>query len=88
MIVQVIHKEEIPNFKFAAVHVENQAELKRQLQSAMRLGNEFKSKTKITFMTLDGPKSVETTVWTVTDLYIQIKSGVVIPLGSLLKIEY
>ena len=63
-------------------------ELQNKLKSALRLGNEFKSKATITFQTLDGPKRVETTVWTLTDDALQIKNGIVLPLVSLLDIDY
>ncbi len=55
---------------------------------AQRLGNEFKSKTTIVFNSEDGPLRVETTVWSATDKYIQIKSGILIPLASIIHVEF
>ncbi len=86
--VQLIPKEDIPKYKLTKASEDHTASLRDKLRSALRLGNEFKAKTTITFQTLDGPKRVETTIWTVTDDAVQIKNGVVLPLGSLLDIDY
>jgi hypothetical protein len=40
----------------------------RMLYMAMILGNGYKSKVKITFHSIDGPRTVETTVWATTDM--------------------
>lgn len=86
--VELIAKEDIPKYKVTKAAADHSIELRDKLQAALRLGNEFKAKATITFQTLDGPKRVETTVWTVTDDALQIKNGVVLPLGSLLDIDY
>ncbi len=86
--VEIIPKEDIPKYKLAKASEDHTMELRDKLQGALRLGNEFKSKATITFQTQDGPKRVETTVWTLTDDALQIKNGVVLPLGSLLDIDY
>ncbi|SEL04961.1 hypothetical protein [Parapedobacter koreensis] len=86
--VELIPKEDIPKYRLAKASEDHSRELRPKLQGALRLGNEFKSKATITFQTLDGPKRVETTVWTLTDDALQIKNGVVLPLGSLLDVEY
>lgn len=86
--VELIPKEDIPKYKLARASEDHVSELRQKLRGALRLGNEFKSKATITFQTVDGPKCVETTVWTLTDDALQIKNGVVLPLGSLLDIDY
>ncbi|MBK1439311.1 hypothetical protein JHJ32_04870 [Parapedobacter sp. ISTM3] len=86
--VELIPKEEIPKYRLAKASADHSVELRPKLQGAQRLGNEFKAKATITFQTIDGPKRVETTVWTVTDDALQIKNGVVLPLGSLLDVDY
>ncbi len=86
--VELIPKEDIPKYKLARASEDHVLELRQKLRGALRLGNEFKSKAIITFQTVDGPKRVETTVWTLTDDALQIKNGVVLPLGSLLDIDY
>ena len=86
--VELIPKEDIPKYKLSRASEDHISELRQKLRGAVRLGNEFKSKATITFQTVDGPKRVETTVWTLTDDALQIKNGVVLPLGSLLDIDY
>lgn len=87
MEAEFIEKEEVINYHFAEADSKNYHVTKDQLERAVRLGNEFKSKTYITFQTNEGPKRIETTVWTLTDEYIQIKGGVSIPLKSLIDID-
>lgn len=88
MTISLIEKEEIPNYKIVSADVDKTNELTSKLHDAQRLGNEFKTKTSITFMTEDGPKRVDTTVWSLTDNYIQLKAGILIPLKSLIDISY
>jgi len=88
MIGQIIEKERINEFKIIPAEVDKSAALQDKLKSALRLGNEFKSKTTIAFQTTDGPKRVETTVWSLTENYLQIKGGVLIPLKSVIEIDY
>jgi len=85
---ELIPKEDIPKYKLTRASEDHSMELLDKLRGALRLGNEFKSKATITFQTLDGPKCVERTVWTLTEDALQIKNGVVLPLGSLLDIDY
>ncbi|MGV3761362.1 hypothetical protein [Parapedobacter sp.] len=86
--VELIPKEDIPKYKLVRASEDHVSELRQKLHGALRLGNEFKSKATITFQTVEGPKRVETTVWTLTEDALQIKNGVVLPLGSLLDIDY
>lgn len=85
---QLIPKEEVSNYQFRAAPESNIHQFDDKLSGAMRLGNEFKAKAFIAFMTADGPRAIETTVWTVAGDYLQIKGGVLIPLSSLLDIDY
>ena len=87
MIGTIIEKEDILNHKFIAAETNRSEELRSKLVDAQRLGNEFKSKASIVFNTIYGPFRVETTVWSVTDKYVQIKSGVLIPLAALIDVE-
>ncbi|MBE8714509.1 hypothetical protein [Sphingobacterium hungaricum] len=84
----LIEKEEITNYKIIPAAQDHTQELMSKLFSAQRLGNEFKGKTRIVFQTEDGPKMIETTVWSLTEKYLQIKGGVLIPLKALLEVEY
>ena len=88
MTVQTIEKERIVDYKIAPAEVDNTSILRSKLEGALRLGNEFKSKTTIVFQTEDGPKRVETTVWSLTDRYIQIKNGILIPLKSIISVDF
>lgn len=88
MIGQIIEKEHIMDYKIVPAEVDKSASLQYKLLAAQRLGNEFKSKTTIVFQTEDGPKRIETTVWSLTEQYIQIKNGILIPLKSIIEVEY
>ena len=88
MIIELINKEDLNKYKVIDAPTDHSSDLRSKLQSALRLGNEFKSKTNIVFMTDQGPKRIETTVWSLTDKYLQIKSGVLLPLKSLIAIDY
>nr|WP_068892989.1 hypothetical protein [Pedobacter panaciterrae] len=88
MLGELIEKESIDISKIVPADQNHTDELRDKLNSAQRLGNEFKSKADITFNTTEGPKTVNTTVWSVTESYIQLKSGVHIPLSSLIDIDF
>ncbi len=87
MEAELIEKEELSQYHLIKTETDNKNVTKEKLERALRLGNEFKAKTVITFQTEDGPKKIETTVWSVTDEFIQIKGGVALPLYSLINIE-
>jgi len=83
-----ILKEEIKNYTITTAPQNNSLRWYEELAYATRLGNEFKGKTAITFQTTDGSKTVETTVWSVTEHYIQLKGGINIPLKSIIDIHF
>lgn len=62
---------------------EEQVERKRKLEKAMLLGNGFKGKIRIVFVTEDGDRMVETTVWATTDSSVQLKGDVSIPIHAI-----
>ncbi len=84
----LIEKEEIPLYKIIPAFVDNSDHWTKELAYAMRLGNEFKGKTNITFETTSGPCAVDTTVWSVTDNYLQLKGGLTIPLNSIIEVHF
>lgn len=86
MIGQIIEKEHVSDYRIIPAEEDKSTVLREKLLSAQRLGNEFKSKTTIVFQTEDGPKRIETTVWSLTEQYVQIKSGVLIPLKSIIEV--
>jgi hypothetical protein len=86
-----ITKEEINAFHFVHQDVLSHEDERRlrfqELQKAMRLGNNEKSKAKITFATDDGIKRVETTVWAADAHGVMLKSGVYIPVHSICEVQ-
>ncbi|MES2455724.1 MAG: hypothetical protein V4594_09300 [Bacteroidota bacterium] len=88
MLGELIQKEAIEVNKIVPADQNHTEELRSKLNSAQRLGNEFKSKADITFNTKEGPKTVNTTVWSVTEKYVQLKNGIHIPLNSLIDIDF
>lgn len=88
MIENLIKKEELGNYHLLPAEVDRTEYWLQHLNYAVRLGNEHKSKTFITFNTSDGPKSVETTVWSLTEHYISLKGGVLIPLKSIIEVHF
>lgn len=88
MLGELIAKEAIDISQIVPADQNHTEELRDKLNSAQRLGNEFKSKADITFNTKEGPKTVSTTVWSVTEKYLQLKNGIHIPLTSLIAIDF
>lgn len=87
-ISKIIEKEAIPDYKVVPAFVDKSDYWRNELQYAARLGNEFKAKTSITFETTKGPKTVNTTVWSVTEDFMQLKGGLHIPLRSIIDIHF
>lgn len=56
MVGELIAKEEIPQFKFIPASEDKSASFMDKLKGALRLGNEFKSKTEIAFQTDSGDR--------------------------------
>lgn len=88
MLGTLIEKEAIDINDIISADQNHTEELRDKLNAAQRLGNEFKSKAEITFNTIEGPKTVNTTVWSVTKEYLQLKNGIHIPLVSLIDIDF
>lgn len=84
----LIEKEEIPMLRIVPAFVDKSDHWEKELHYATRLGNEFKGKTNITFETTQGPRSVSTTVWSVTNDYLQLKGGMNIPLNSVIDVHF
>jgi len=84
----LIAKEDLLQHKIIPAFVDNSEYWKTELNYAVRLGNEFKGKTNITFETTQGPKSIETTIWSITDKFIHLKGGMVIAMNSVIDIHF
>jgi predicted alternative tryptophan synthase beta-subunit len=91
MNAAVVEKEAISNLQFVDYEVLNDREsiARRQhkLMRAVTLGNLYKAKCKVYFVTSEGEKAVETTLWALTDNYIMIKGGRVIPVQCISGLE-
>lgn len=89
---EIINKEDVPMYHFVSYDVLDDDEARQQrsdaLDKAMRLGNTDHVKIKIFFMTLEGMKEVETTVWAVTDSSVVLKGGVSVPIHAINHIAY
>lgn len=84
----MILKEDIGQYHIIPAQ-ENKSEFwKQELSYAVRLGNEFKGKTTVTFETSEGSRTVQTTVWSLTDNYIVLKGGITIPLNSITEVHF
>ncbi|PSK92702.1 hypothetical protein [Taibaiella chishuiensis] len=84
----MIVKEEVGQYTMAPSLVDQTEHWKEELSYAVRLGNEFKGKTTITFATTEGDRTVQTTVWSLTDYYIALKGGITIPLKSITEVHF
>lgn len=51
------------------------------------MGNNFESRAKIVFNTLDGYKEIFSTVWATTEKFILLKGGNHIPLEAIIHVE-
>ncbi|MEM7039485.1 MAG: hypothetical protein AAF570_21100, partial [Bacteroidota bacterium] len=63
------------------------AERFERLREACTLGNLYKGKVKIRFMTEEGPHEVFTTIWNVSERYIGLKNGADIPIHAIFGVE-
>ena len=90
--LEMIQKEEIPNYHFVSYDVldnnEDRINRRNSLQQAMVLGNSEHHKLRLFFTTTEGIKAVETTVWAATDDTVTLKGGVVIPVSCINKISF
>ncbi len=65
------------------------ADRKSQIQKATALGNIYRHKVKIICQLADGRVGqLLTTIWQSDDKYVSLKGGRIIPVNSILRIEY
>lgn len=83
----IIQKEEISRLNFSDKEVLNSSEKINEryhlLKRGEALGNAYKHKLKILFQTTEGRWAVYTTIWFATEIHIQLKGGVVIPVKAI-----
>lgn len=86
-----IEKEQIELLHFSNLEVlntESEKRLRRRLlYMAMLLGNNYKTKVKITFKAEEGIREVRTTVWLATDENVLLKGGVNIPVSRIVDVQ-
>lgn len=91
-VPQIVEKEDIAKLVFPKEEVlkdaEKQKELKAALDKALKLGNAYKGKVKILFEDTEGLKSVETTIWGVTDKNILLKQTIILPTRRIHEIKF
>jgi len=85
---EIVEKESIDDLQLIPAFVDNTEKWKIELAYATRLGNEFKGKTLLSFETSKGTRSVMTTVWAVVGDHVQLKGGRVIPLNSIVEVNF
>ena len=86
------NKEDIPTVQFKPGDVLTDKEdiLRRRedLEKAMRIGNNEHGKVKIVFETTKGIFHVDTTVWSVTQNNVMLKSSNIIPIRCILQVSF
>jgi hypothetical protein len=83
-----IQKEDVVELNFLPAEKDNSQKWKADLDYAVRLGNEHKGKTAVTFISKEGLFQVETTIWSVTENELSLKGGIHIPLKSITDIHF
>lgn len=90
--IPLIPKEHLAGLRFPRQPVpipeEQRNAIRTRLVEATRLGNGEHGKCRITFQDDEGPKAVETTVWTFDQDNIVLKYGMLIPVARVLSIEF
>jgi hypothetical protein len=88
----VVAKENISQLSFPKsdvlsdiTQIENR---KKRIKRAMTLGNTRKSKVRIIFEDAEGIKTVETTIWGVTEKNIILKQTTIIPIRRIHEIKF
>ena len=92
MHAPAFNKEDIPTVQFKPGDVLTDMEGIRQrredLEKAMRIGNNEHGKVKIVFETTKGIFHVDTTVWSVTQNNVMLKSSNIIPIRSIHQVSF
>jgi hypothetical protein len=86
---ETIPKEVIPFCDFKKKpYIPQKQELRKQLDCATALGNNYRTKVQIVFCDDEGLKMVHTTVWAALERYILLKGGVRIPISRIVEIIF
>jgi len=69
--------------------IQEKTERLKRLQAAMKLGNHHKHKVKLIIMNAnDQLIQVKAKVWSVTEKYVILKNSIMIPISSILNVNY
>lgn len=87
-----VEKENISLLSFPTSDVllneESRVERVKRIKRAMKLGNTRKSKVRIVFEDDEGIKTVETTIWGVTEKNVILKQTTTIPIHRVHRIKF
>jgi hypothetical protein len=86
---QLVEKELIPSLSFKDIVLsEKNADLERQIEQAVRLGNAYHSKVSIVFIDDEGLKRVDTTIWAKGEKFICLKGGIWLPISRIISVNF
>lgn len=86
---QLVDKEMIPSLSFKDIVLSNEnPDLQKQLEQAVRLGNAFHTKVSIVFIDDEGLKRVETTIWAKGEKFICLKGGIWLPISRIISVNF
>lgn len=89
---ELIEKESISQLTFpqseVLISTENILQRQKNLDRAVKLGNNSKLKVRIFFEDNNGSKIVETTIWAVTEKMAVLKRNTMIPINRISKINF
>jgi len=88
MAATIIEKENVAQLNFIPAEEDNSKKWRNELDYAVRLGNAYKGKTSVTFVSSEGLFEVYTTIWAVTEEELSLKGGIHIPLRSITGIHF
>lgn len=88
-LVDLIDKEQITalTFRDTETEVQNPLEIRRQLSTALVLGNSQKHKVRLVFDSDAGLKMVYTTIWGLGEEHVILKQGIAIPIDNILEVR-
>jgi hypothetical protein len=88
----LVAKEEVGDLNFPKEEVidnlEQRKELLAKMEKALKLGNAYHGKVKILFEDDKGLKTVETTIWGVTDKNILLKKTTILPIRRIHDVTF
>jgi hypothetical protein len=85
-----ISKEQLSEIRFPktdVLTVQQQESRMLLLKNAMLAGNLYKTKSTLEFQTLQGLRSVTTTIWHCTEKHVVLKGGRVIPVHAIVAVR-